>query len=59
MKKLIKVSEAAAMLNLSVQTVYTYMKSGKLKGIRLGNRTWRTTKEDVEDFINEGGDVCN
>lgn len=51
MKKLLTVKQAADMMQVKTATVYDWLRDGKLKGFRLAGYTWRTTEEDVEDFI--------
>jgi excisionase family DNA binding protein len=43
--------EVADLLKLEVGTVYGYIKSGKLRAIRVGNR-YRIQKTDLDAFIN-------
>ena len=42
--------EVADMLRLGVNTVYEYIRMGKLPAVRFGNR-YRITAEDFEQFI--------
>lgn len=42
--------EVADMLRLRVTTVYEYIRMGKLKAARFGNR-YRISQEDVQGFI--------
>ncbi len=43
--------EVAEVLGLNVFTVYSLLKSGELKGVKLGRRTWRIRKEDLDNYI--------
>ncbi len=44
--------EVAEHWRLNVNTVYEYIRMGKLRAVRFGNR-YRLTEEDVERFIEE------
>ena len=43
--------EVAKPLGLNIFTVYELFQSGKLKGAKLGHRTWRVRKEDLDIYI--------
>jgi putative molybdopterin biosynthesis protein len=45
------VEEIAKMLKVSKMTIFRYIKSGKLKAVKIGQ--WRIKKEDFEKFINK------
>jgi excisionase family DNA binding protein len=49
--KLYGVGDVAQHLEISKQLVYRYLKSGELKGKRIG-RSWRITPEHVREFLN-------
>lgn len=51
MNTLLTVEQVANTLQVHWQTVLTYIKSGKLKAVRLG-RGYRIDPKDLEDFIN-------
>jgi excisionase family DNA binding protein len=52
MEPLIKASEVRELLGLkSVQTVYSFVNAGKLPAVRLGAKTLRFRRSDVEKFI--------
>lgn len=51
---LLTAAEVATYLRVDVRTVFRYLAAGKLKGRRLGSRTLRFRKEDVERFIDRG-----
>lgn len=42
--------EVAARLGISYFTVINYIKTGKIKGIRL-DRVYRVSEEDLQEFI--------
>ncbi len=44
------IDEAAEALKLNKFTLYRYIKSGKLKGAKIG-RDWRFTEEQLKDFL--------
>lgn len=46
------IKEVAELLKVSDGAVRKWLKSGKLKGIKLG-RIWRIKKSDLEEFLNE------
>ena len=48
--RLIKTSEIAAMFSVTVPTVTNWIKTGKLKGIKV-NGFWRVKQSDLSDFI--------
>src|SRR5690606_35291515 len=61
-KALLTPAQVADRLQLTEQTVYDWLRSGKIEGVKLG-RLWRITEEHLEDFLgalstrsNGGGD---
>jgi len=46
------IKEVAELLKVSDGGVRKWLKTGKLKGIKLG-RIWRIKKSDLEEYINE------
>jgi excisionase family DNA binding protein len=46
------IKEVAELLKVSDGGVRKWLKTGKLKGIKLG-RIWRIKKSDLEEFLNE------
>lgn len=50
MEKLLTVEQVALTLQVHWQTVLNYIKSGKLRAVKLG-RGYRITPKDLEDFI--------
>lgn len=52
MKTVLTPDEVAKALGLSRRTVVGWLESGKLPGIKVGNR-WRVKEEDLDKFIDE------
>lgn len=52
MKKVLTPDEVASALSLSRRTIVSWLESGKLPGVKLGNR-WRVKEEDLDRFIDE------
>lgn len=50
LKRLLKTSEVAEVLNVSMGTVYRYIESGELKGVRVGGR-WRVPQSCLEEYL--------
>lgn len=50
--KLLNVKEVADYLGVTKITLYTWIKEEKLKAFKFG-RSWRISKADLEEFINE------
>lgn len=50
MQEFLTVTEVSSKLKVSVPTVRKYIKSGKLKALRL-ERVYRISKADLDDFI--------
>lgn len=48
--KLYTLKEVEAILKVTQRTLYNYIKSGKLKAIKLG-KEWRVREEDLNDFL--------
>jgi excisionase family DNA binding protein len=51
--KLYTLTDLEDVLGVSHRTLQTYIKEGKLKGIKLGGK-WRISKTTLEEFINGG-----
>ena len=43
--------QAAARLQVSRKTVVAWMRGGKLRGSKIGYRTWRVTVSEIEAFL--------
>ena len=46
-------AEFAGMLRVSQQSIYNWLKQGRLTGVKLGGR-WRFRDEDLRRFLNGG-----
>lgn len=44
------VEQVAEKLSITVRTVYNYIKSGQLKGCKMG-KYWRITEDQLRDFL--------
>ena len=44
-------TEVAGILGLNIFTIYSILKGGELKGVKLGHRTWRIRKKDLDAYI--------
>ncbi len=51
--KYLTVSEVAKELNINPQTIRSWVKKGKLRGYRLGERSVRILRSDLNQFIKE------
>lgn len=51
-EKLLTPDQVAERLQVSVQTIYTWMRSGYLPSVKMG-RLWRVRPNDLEDFIKQ------
>jgi len=51
-EKFYTIKEVAELLKVSDGGVRKWLKTGKLKGIKLG-RIWRIKKSDLDEFVNE------
>jgi len=51
--QLLTPEEAAARLKISRLTIGDWLRSGKLKGLKVG-RLWRVRESDLEAFLNQG-----
>ena len=50
MVKLFSAPDTAAQLQIELDTLYRYARSGLLRGVKVGN-LWRFTEDDIRDFI--------
>lgn len=48
--ELLNIDEVCTLLKCTRRTVYTYLKTGRLKAFKLGGQ-WRVTKADLQAFI--------
>lgn len=49
--KVYTLNEVKKLLKVSLRTLYRYIKDGKLKSTKIGNK-WIVTEENLKDFIN-------
>jgi len=49
---MLSLKEVADKLGLSVATIRSYIKSGKLKVTKINKRVYRVTAEELERFLN-------
>ena len=52
--KLYTVEEVTEILKVTQRTLYNYIKRESLKAVKIG-KYWRIKVEDLEDFIDNGG----
>lgn len=45
--------EVASIIQVTRRTVYTYIKNGSLKAVKIG-KYWRVSEANLQDFINNG-----
>jgi len=45
--------EIAVMLDVCLETIWRYIRSGKLKAIKLTERNFRIEKKELEKFLNK------
>jgi excisionase family DNA binding protein len=56
---LLKPSEVAAVLNVTVSQVYTLMRSGELPALKIGRKgVWRVSREALEAYLTELSDAA-
>ena len=48
--KLYEVEDLVKMLNLSRVTVQTYLRAGRIRGVKIGKR-WHVTEKNLKDFL--------
>ena len=51
--KVYTLDEVAEILHTTRRTLYTYLKEGKLKAVKIG-RKWIITEENLKEFISKG-----
>jgi len=50
---LLTVQQVMGRLQVSDETIYRYIRQGKLKAVHVGS-LWRISPEDLEDFVKSG-----
>lgn len=53
--KLYSVNEVAEFLGVTTRSVYNYLLSGQLKGVKMG-KFWKISDRNLSDFIAKGTD---
>lgn len=51
--KVYTIEEVAAILHMTRRSIYSYVKEGKLKAVKMG-RFWRVSQKNLEEFIDRG-----
>ncbi len=51
--KVYTIDEVVELLHVTRRTVYSYIKDGKLKAVKIG-KYWRVTQENLEEFLSTG-----
>lgn len=51
--KVYTLEEVAEILQLTRRTLYTYIKNGQLKAVKIG-KYWRVSEETLQSFIKKG-----
>lgn len=51
--KVYTIEEVVDILHVTRRSVYSYIKSGKLKAVKIG-KYWRITQENLEEFLTTG-----
>ena len=53
--KVYTLEEIAELLHITRRTLYTYVKEGKLKDVKVG-KYWRVTEKNLQEFLERGTD---
>ena len=51
--KVYTLEEIAEILHVTRRTLYTYIKEGKLRAVKVG-KSWRVTQKNLDDFLARG-----
>lgn len=51
--KVYTIDEVTTILQVTRRTIYSYIKSGKLKAVKIG-KEWRVTQDNLEEFLSIG-----
>lgn len=49
-EKIYTIGELTQLLQVTQRTIYNYIKSGKLKAVKMG-KYWRVTEEELKNFL--------
>lgn len=55
---LLTIQQVMSRLQIADETVYRYIKSGKLRAIRIGG-LWRIPSEALDEFLKKGEQITN
>ncbi|MGF2526143.1 helix-turn-helix domain-containing protein, partial [Ralstonia pseudosolanacearum] len=47
------IEEVTSILQVTRRSVYSYIRDGKLKAVKIG-KYWRVTQQNLEDFLSKG-----
>ena len=53
--KVYTLEEISGLLHITRRTLYTYVKEGKLKAVKVG-KYWRVTEKNLQEFLERGTD---
>ena len=53
-EKLLTTEDVAKILLVKPDTLRKWLRTGKIKGVKVGNRLWRFWKSELEAFLREG-----
>ena len=53
--KVYTLEELVDLLHVTRRTIYTYIKEGKLKAVKMG-KYWRVREDQLRDFLSTGGE---
>ena len=53
-EKLLTTKTVAKILLVKPDTLRTWLRTGKLKGVKVGSRLWRVWKSELKVFLREG-----
>lgn len=51
--KVYTIDEVVDLLHVTRRSIYSYIKDGKLKAVKIG-KYWRVTQENLEEFLSTG-----
>lgn len=51
------IEEVTSILQVTRRSVYSYIRDGKLKAVKIG-KYWRVTQQNLEDFLSKGTKVA-
>ena len=54
MRELLTVEQVAERLSVHRNTIEAWLRSGELKGSKLGKKLWRIPESALEDFLKKG-----